>query len=90
MKKTSFFVAGLMAMTMATSAMAAKIGVVNPERILRESAAAQQAQVTLQKEFAKREAALATASKVLKADVEEYQKKRVPPLLVLSRGLSAP
>lgn len=76
MKKTSFFVTGLMAMTMATSAMAAKIGVVNPERILRESAAAEQAQVTLQKEFAKREAALATASKVLKADVEEYQKKR--------------
>ena len=51
MKKTSFFVAGLMAMTMATSAMAAKIGVVNPERILRESTAAEQAQVTLQKEF---------------------------------------
>ena len=76
MKKTSLFVAGLMAMTMATSAWAGKIGVVNPERILRESAAAEQAHELLKKEFAKREAALATASKVLKADVEEYQKKR--------------
>lgn len=76
MKKTSLLIAGLMAMTMATSALAAKVGVVNPERILRESAAAEQAQVTLQKEFAKREAALETASKVLKADVEAYQKKR--------------
>ena len=76
MKKTSLFVAGLMAMTMATSAWAAKIGVVNPERILRESAAAEQAHELLKKEFAKREAALATASKLLKADVEDYQKKR--------------
>lgn len=76
MKKTSLFVAGLMAMTMATSVMAAKIGVVNPERILRESAAAEQAHATLQKEFSQREAALETASKVLKADVEKYQKGR--------------
>ena len=76
MKKTSVFVTGLMAMTMATSAWAAKIGVVNPERILRESSAAEQAHELLKKEFAKREAALATASKVLKADVEDYQKKR--------------
>ena len=76
MKKKSVFVAGLMAMTMATSAWAAKIGVVNPERILRESSAAEQAHELLKNEFAKREAALATASKVLKADVEDYQKKR--------------
>lgn len=76
MKKTVLWVAAAMAMTLATSAWAAKVGVVNPDRILRESHAAKDAQEMIRKEFASREKALATAAKVLKADVEKYQKER--------------
>lgn len=61
---------------MAQSALAdTKIGVVNPDRILRESAAAQSAQVKLEKEFASREKSLSVSAKALKADVEKYQKR---------------
>lgn len=61
---------------MAQSALAdTKIGVVNPDRILRESAAAQSAQVKLEKEFASREKLLSVSAKALKADVEKYQKR---------------
>lgn len=61
---------------MAQSAVAdTKIGVVNPDRILRESAAAHSAQVKLEKEFASREKSLSVSAKVLKADVEKYQKR---------------
>lgn len=73
MKKIALILA---AMTVATSAMAAKIGIVNPDRILRESEPAKIAQEDIRKEFASREKALATAAKVLKADVEKYQKER--------------
>lgn len=60
---------------MAQSAVAdTKIGVVNPDRILRESAAAHSAQVKLEKEFASREKSLSISAKALKADVEKYQK----------------
>ncbi|HIU84557.1 MAG TPA: OmpH family outer membrane protein [Candidatus Aphodousia gallistercoris] len=57
-----------------TAAADTKIGVVNPERILRESQAAIVAQQKLEKEFASREKALATEAKSLKSDVEKYQK----------------
>lgn len=61
---------------MAQSAVAdTKIGVVNPDRILRESAAAHSAQVKLEKEFASREKSLSVSAKALKADVEKYQKR---------------
>lgn len=61
---------------MAQSALAdTKIGVVNPDRILRESAAAHSAQVKLEKEFASREKSLSISAKALKADVEKYQKR---------------
>lgn len=61
---------------MAQSAVAdTKIGVVNPDRILRESAAAHSAQVRLEKEFASREKSLSVSAKALKADVEKYQKR---------------
>ncbi len=73
MKKIALILA---AMTVATSAMATKIGIVNPDRILRESEPAKIAQEDIRKEFASREKALATAAKVLKADVEKYQKER--------------
>ena len=63
---------------MAQSAVAdTKIGVVNPDRILRESAAAHSAQVKLEKEFASREKSLSVSAKALKADVEKYQKARL-------------
>ena len=52
-----------------------KIGVVNPDRILRESAAAQAAQVKLEKEFASRQKSLSISARALKADVEKYQKR---------------
>ena len=52
-----------------------KIGVVNPNRILRESAAAQAAQVNLEKEFASRQKSLSISARALKADVEKYQKR---------------
>lgn len=71
-------VSALLAMTMATGVAVAdtKIALVNPDRILRESAPAEAAHVLLQKEFASREKALAKAGKDLKAEVEAYQKKR--------------
>lgn len=52
-----------------------KIGVVNPDRILRESVAAQAAQVKLEKEFASRQKSLSISARALKADVEKYQKR---------------
>ncbi len=68
--------AGLMSLGLIAQTAAAdtKIGVVNPERILRESQAAIVAQQKLEKEFASREKALATEAKSLKSDVEKYQK----------------
>lgn len=52
-----------------------KIGVVNPDRILRESAVAHSAQQKLEKEFASREKSLSVSAKALKADIEKFQKK---------------
>lgn len=52
-----------------------KIGVVNPDRILRESAAAQSAQQKLEQEFAAREKSLSVSAKALKADIEKFQKQ---------------
>ena len=68
--------AGVLALTLATQSAWAdtKIGVVNPERILRESQAALEAQQKLEKEFASREKSLSISAKALKADVEKYQK----------------
>ena len=61
---------------LAQSALAdTKIGVVNPDRILRESAAAHTAQVKLEKEFADRQKSLSVSARALKADVEKYQKR---------------
>ena len=68
--------AGVLALTLATQSAWAdtKIGVVNPERILRESQAALEAQQKLEKEFASREKSLSISAKALKVDVEKYQK----------------
>lgn len=52
-----------------------KIGVVNPDRILRESAAAHAAQQKLEKEFAGREKSLSISAKALKADIEKFQQR---------------
>lgn len=52
-----------------------KIGVVNPDRILRESAAAYTAQQKLEKEFAGREKSLSISAKALKADIEKFQQR---------------
>ncbi len=52
-----------------------KIGVVNPDRILRESAAAHTAQQKLEKEFAGREKSLSISAKALKADIEKFQQR---------------
>ena len=69
--------ASVLSLAMFTQAAVAdtKIGVVNADRILRESAAAQSAQDKLQKEFANREKSLSVSAKALKADVEKYQKR---------------
>lgn len=53
-----------------------KIGVVNPDRILRESAAAHTAQQKLEKEFAGREKSLSISAKALKADIEKISAAR--------------
>ena len=67
---------GLAFAVVAQSAAAdTKIGVVNPDRILRESAAAHEAQVKLEKEFASREKSLSVSARALKADVEKFQKR---------------
>lgn len=52
-----------------------KIGVVNPDRILRESDAAKTAQKKLTKEFASRQNSISVSAKQLKADVEKFQKE---------------
>ncbi len=52
-----------------------KIGVVNPDRILRESDAAKTAQKKLAKEFASRQNSVSVSAKQLKADVEKFQKE---------------
>lgn len=52
-----------------------KIGVVNPDRILRESDAAKTAQKKLAKEFASRQNSISVSAKQLKADVEKFQKE---------------
>lgn len=52
-----------------------KIGVVNPDRILRESDAAKTAQKKLAKEFASRQDSVSVSAKQLKADVEKFQKE---------------
>lgn len=52
-----------------------KIGVVNPDRILRESDAAKAAQKKLTKEFASRQNSISVSAKQLKADVEKFQKE---------------
>lgn len=52
-----------------------KIGVVNPDRILRESTAAHTAQQKLEKEFASREKSLSVSAKALKADIEKFQQR---------------
>ncbi len=52
-----------------------KIGVVNPDRILRESAAAHTAQQKLEKEFVGREKSLSISAKALKADIEKFQQR---------------
>ena len=60
----------------AQSALAdTKIGVVNPDRILRESEAAKVAQKKLSNEFASRQNSISVSAKQLKADVEKYQKE---------------
>ena len=57
----------------AQSALAdTKIGVVNADRILRESAAAHAAQ---EKEFASRQKSLSVSARALKTDVEKFQKR---------------
>ena len=53
-----------------------KVAVVNPDRILRESAMAEQVSERLRREFAPREEQLAKDAKQLKKAVTEYQKKR--------------
>lgn len=52
-----------------------KIGVVNPDRILRESEAAKVAQKKLSSEFASRQNSISVSAKQLKADVEKFQKE---------------
>ena len=52
-----------------------KIGVVNPDRILRESDAAKAAQKKLTKEFESRQDSISVSAKQLKADVEKSQKE---------------
>lgn len=69
---TSLCVFGLAAQTAVADT---KIGVVNPDRILRESAAAIEAQKNLEKEFASREKSLSIFAKTLKSDVEKFQKR---------------
>ena len=75
LKKLAF--GTLLAATLAAQCAVAdtKIGVVNPDRILRESDAAQAAQVKLEKEFASRQKSLSISARALKADVEKYQKR---------------
>ena len=69
---TSLCVLGMAAQTAIADT---KIGVVNPDRILRESAAAIEAQKKLEKEFSSREKSLSISAKTLKADVEKFQKR---------------
>ena len=52
-----------------------KIGVVNPDRILRESEAAKVAQKKLSSEFASRQNSISVSAKQLKAYVEKFQKE---------------
>ena len=61
----------------ATAAMAqgAKIGVVNLDRILRDSATAKAITAKLEADFSKREKALQTQSTQLKADVEKFERE---------------
>ena len=56
-------------------ALAGKVGIVNAERILRESTQAIQSEQTLRKEFESRQAAVTEAAKKFKAKVEAYQKE---------------
>ena len=60
----------------AESVQVSKVAVVNPDRILRESAMAAQVSKRLRQEFAPREEQLARDAKKLKKAVNEYQKKR--------------
>lgn len=74
-KKWIFTSLCVLAMAAQTAIADTKIGVVNPDRILRESAAAIEAQKKLEKEFSSREKSLSISAKTLKADVEKFQKR---------------
>lgn len=78
MKK--WMVTAALVLTMSTawaqSCEVSKVAVVNPDRILRESAMAEQVSEQLRKEFASREMQLAKDAKELKKAVNDYHKKR--------------
>jgi len=75
LKSIVFAVAAGVLAAASTVALAGKVGVVNPERILRESSIAAQSEQTLRKEFASRQEAIKQAANRFKAKVEDYQKK---------------
>jgi outer membrane protein len=72
---TSFLGGALIALTaVAASAQELKIGYVNSERILRDSAPARAASQKLEQEFAKRDRELQDAGAKLKAAAERFEK----------------
>ena len=77
--------AGVALFALSAQAQEFKVGVVDTERILRESAPAKTATTRLEAEFAKREKELAKDGGSLKEAIEKFQKE-APTMAEASRG----
>lgn len=72
--RTAILASALAAFAVGAQAQELKIGMVNPERILSESAVAKAATARLKTEFSGREAQISKDGSALKAAIEKFQK----------------
>jgi outer membrane protein len=74
MSKAFIAIVSVLLVTSAVAAQDFKIGVVNSDRVLRESTAAKQAETRLQQEFGRREKELVEREGTLKTNAERFER----------------